>query len=395
MRCGRADVVAGWDGFDVPALWQRVEPYGEGGAAAASMGRQVDAWRRFRDLTDDQARRIAAYREQVVTAWPPDKSPAAAAFIAHLDRLVAAMQEASGQAGQTAAGLDGVRNSLIVARGQVETVYREWRQRQSQNAATSGGSRLPVMPSHDWKQDLNRQAREAMGRMEQALADYQGHMTPPTTYRVNFGAGLVIPQDESASATPSSDHLDGSSSSMAGNHAPAEMPGSDQGPSLSGGQSTVNTPPLHAGPDVNPAAGGVPIGVTSPIVGFGPGSSAGGHASGFGRSGPVIFGEAEGHGPTTGRYRRGLPPGGVIEPARAGSAPLAARSDAVAGEAHSPVSGSLLGGGAAGRQRRSIPGNNPAPYVEWTVAEGVPPILAAKPEVRRHDPGPNVIGIDR
>ena len=389
--------MAGWDGFDVPALWQRVEPYGEGGAAAASMGRQVDAWRRFRDLTDEHARRIAAYREQVVAAWPPEKSPAAAAYVEHLDRLVTAMTQASGNAGQTAAGLDGVRGSLVVARGQVETVYREWRRRDGQKSAVSGGSRLVMTPSQDWKEDLNRQARAAMARMERAMADYQGLMTPPSGYQVDF---RIQPEPMSGSDSPAgtAQNQHPSSPSSLGSSGPGVSVGAPgDGPVLSGDISTPRTAPV--GNVIGRDAGAAPIGdgragVALPVPGtfdsrantaLPPGQRVNtGAAGGFGAR-PIS------------RSGRVLPPGGVIEPSPHSAAPPpdADRGGGVSGAAHPPAAGGAFGGAAqAGRRRRGVADLH-EPYVEWTAPQGGPAVWESKPDRQRHDPGPGVIGIDR
>jgi hypothetical protein len=57
------------------------------------------------------------------------------------------------------------------------------------------------------------------------------------------------------------------------------------------------------------------------------------------------------------------------------------------------MSGAFGGVPRAAQRRRNL--SDPAPYVQWTVPVGGPAVLSAKPEVRRHDPGPGVIGIDR
>ncbi|HEX5741043.1 MAG TPA: hypothetical protein VFY17_05745, partial [Pilimelia sp.] len=107
--------------YTVPALWQSLSDVGD-----ARAYRHVETWRRAADSLRTQKERLQACREALVRRWPPERSPASAAFVARLDELAGSMVEAEHAAVSTMHRLMGVLDALGEARTRLEPVYRAY-----------------------------------------------------------------------------------------------------------------------------------------------------------------------------------------------------------------------------------------------------------------------------
>jgi hypothetical protein len=69
-----------WHQKDVPDMWAAVADHTPNAYAAHLAG-----WRRTSELLSQHVARMLAYRENLAIAWPPDRSPAAAVYLARFD----------------------------------------------------------------------------------------------------------------------------------------------------------------------------------------------------------------------------------------------------------------------------------------------------------------------
>src|SRR5436305_8499496 len=92
-----------WGRFDVPALWAMAAMEDSSGSWT-----QVWAWWRCRDALDAYRRHLAACRSALADKWPPERSPASAAFIGHLDDIIKSVGTTAEAAGSNAVALAGI-----------------------------------------------------------------------------------------------------------------------------------------------------------------------------------------------------------------------------------------------------------------------------------------------
>jgi hypothetical protein len=394
---------------------------GEGSRAAWE---QVSVWWRLSQALHAQRERLAAVRDAVARAWPPEHSEASRRFVEVLDGLVASLQQAGYAAGSTALGLAGIVRVLAEAKAQIEPLYERWR--------AVGGDAVPAW----WdgaEEELNEQARGVMARAEVEVADYAELLKPMPKYQLGpvDTPTEVLGSDQSHTArasdtAPRSDRLP---LPLVPHNPPEPLPGTD--PLLPGGPVLAGGPPVPASPGL--------VDSGQAMVPPGPG--------GANRSdswlvttprGPVLMPGGVIRPPTTASTRV---PGAIAPPGASGPPPMGGASARGAlaapggargvpglvtpgGIAPTGMSGHHGSGhGGAGRVRTSVPtpmsggyrtsdghlvkisglnarhtgapGRPTAdPNDPWAVDTGVPAVITPDPP-RRHDPGPGVIGIDR
>jgi len=387
-----------WESMDVPAMWRTLEHFN-----GKNAWRQVLAWRRMGQLLEDHVRRMTAHRDRVAQAWPPHSSPAAAAFLAHLDELSQTMRDGSVAAFETSAALNGLVESMNTTRQRIYELHERWRERERTPQPAIGGRGVSVaavgVPGA-WKQDLNRQGAATMAQMDTAVAQYTTQMKPPPMSPSDFRTNLP-PETRDADGSTGRSGMATNSGSKDGSTATRDAghviePGSVD-PLLAGGPTVVTTEfnGVSPGDPGSPSRLGVPPLVTTSAalpLGIGPGTRPAG--TGYPRgvsagNGPL------GRGGVDASTRSALPPGGVIR--SGGTQHPAARGGAASlgGPGHGGLSTGvpLVGGGRSNHTRN--PRDPSREYVEWSVAEGVPPVIEPAPPPQRHDPGPGVFGIDR
>jgi hypothetical protein len=426
--------VTGWQAFDVPALWAMLSAEDD-----ATSNAQTSGWFRVGDAFDAYRRHLEAWRADLTTRWPPERSPASQAFVARLDEMAASAAAMSEAASRNGSALSRISASLMRAKETVGGLHEQW-----QRQASVEGSSLPssshgaarTAPSTVWREQLNRQAQTAMAEAEKAVADDASYFVKAAHDRATvFGPdagndpagakgsgapvtgksrpGGVRPPAIPPLAPPTSmraDPIPGPGPALAG-MPPSPIVGSQptpQAPSAAG--LTPTAPALPGGPLFVQTPAGRALAVGG-VLGLTPAptdrsgqlrtplppepAAYSAMESGNGSRPPVpassapmdvstgVFGgyaPAAGDRSTTARPgRRVNPVGGVI-----GAPPSG-------GEVHNTANGHTFTVSTSSRARRPEPVDPDDP---WRVAEGGRPVIQPRPEPT-HDPGPGVIGIDR
>jgi len=402
-----------WAAYDVPRLWEMVA--GEGSRTA---WQQVSVWWRLSQALHAQCERLAAVRDAVVRAWPPERSEAARRFVEVLDGLVTSLRQAGYAAGSTSLGLAGIVRVLAEAKAQIEPLYERWR-------AVSGD----VVPAW-WdgaEEDLNEQAREVMARAEVEVAEYAELLKPFPMYDIRSGAPpseiIDIHQVHTARASAAPPASDRPFLPQVPHDPPAPLPGMDpllpRGPILAGGSAAPASPglvdPGHAGVPLAPGGAGVggswlvttprgPVLVPGGVIG--PPAALSTRASGATSPPPAAGAPARGAAAASG-VARAVP--GVVTPSGIAPTGMSGRHGSGHGSASrvrrsvpTPISGGyrtadghLVTISGLNTRHAGVPGRSvAAPNDPWVVDTGVPAVVTPDPP-RQHDPGPGVIGIDR
>jgi hypothetical protein len=392
-----------WDAYDVNALWEMVR-----GDNIPAGRRQVQTWAAVESALTDQLARLRGYRQTVETAWPPERSPAAQQFMENLDDLTASMLETATAAARTKHAVNGVMDALETARNQLEPLVADYK--------ASANDLIPRQIDGT-EDDVNIKARKIMAEAESAVSHHSTGITPPPRFAprdVREPGGAGRSSDRQGQTRSSSTYGQTWSDSSAVSHnPPAPPPGVN--PVMPDGQQWTPGGAGTSGPVLSGIGGGALPSTGLPVGGAGPapvGSGTGGSVPfGGGLLPGVLPGAGAGRGGVPRGFGRGLPSGGVGVPGlgagtpgrglgagsgRPGASRLGVPVNGVIGD--QPTGGMGAGGmgGAAGRGRRGQDGSERLgePDVIWEVAEGVIPVIEAKPE-HRHDVGPGVIGIDR
>ncbi|WP_199510571.1 hypothetical protein [Nucisporomicrobium flavum] len=343
-----------WNSKDVRYMWQAI--------ADQETDKHFDVvagWRQTADLTITHLGQVQMYRDNLASVWPPSKSPAAAAYLERLDKLIADLQATHDAASANYTAFSTVALTLSLARNKLKPLYDQYEANRNANLAWQAEQDAkPVDPTEPPKislppvsstqqEQLNNQARVIMFDLSSTLISGQSALQKPKPYNPariakdesggdhdgsssgsGFAAPPVIPppggaetQSSSSSSRPSSSHGVAHAPSAitpvpSGHMGPGHIGtgGVGTGPILGGvATSPVATPPTSLVPStVSPApapttsVGAIP-GVIAPNTTSGPRSPVG-SASGGGRlpEGAMRVGS----GIPTGRAA--MPSGGVI-----------------------------------------------------------------------------------
>jgi hypothetical protein len=305
-----------WYDKDVPAMWdaiadQQTEPHWE----------VLRGWKRTAELTDTHMSRVMRYRTDLAAAWPPEKSPASAAYIARLDDLIAHLQETYLAASANYSAFSAVTSTLDIARTKVEKIHQEYAANQARidqwqsakkAAATpppaSDGrptpspqaspvpTTPPISPAH--QEQLNNQARAIMYDLSNTILNGGSKLQEPKLYmptRDKFdthppggdaensnpslppvlpypgttGGGLdatdshgVIPPSTATQTSPHSPTVTGGGGPLlTGTHqpvvSPTPVPPTPTNPGLPGGNLNIIAPPS---PPILPPGNPLPLG---------------------------------------------------------------------------------------------------------------------------------------
>lgn len=184
-----------WMAKEVPAMW----------AAIANQDTEahyqvVGGWSKTADLTLAHLAQVRAYRDNLASVWPPSKSPAAAAYIARLDKLMVDLQATHDAASANYTAFSTVTLTLSMARKKLQELYNKyesnakqnyvWQQKQEAAAASptpsptpspSGALKVPPVPAAQ-QEELNRQARIIMYDLSNTLMGAQATLKKPKPY---------------------------------------------------------------------------------------------------------------------------------------------------------------------------------------------------------------------
>jgi hypothetical protein len=397
---------------------------------------QASSWKKTSELANLHKWRLQSFRDRLSQVWPPENSEASKAYLAKLDELIKAVENVEKIAGENYKYSVEIPSAIAEAKRKLEPIMKKYQETES--AQVNGTPTATPSPSPSGQRPADPQqgrideARRIMSTLSGDLVTAQYGLTKPAEYRPPKPVGL----DEHTELGPLTPPVIPPVVPVMPTATPPSMPPPRSltpmpmpvGPDLTG--LTPPTTPTLPGP--------VPIGtlpVTPPVsLPIGPPGPLPptGLISGLPPSVPTglpgakpVTGLVNGLG--TNAVRGAMPPGGVIGGPAAGgrggpaglranpvggmigSAPGAGRGPGVVGAggvAGRGAGGVLAGGrggvgaggvhgaGAVGAGGRNGHHNDGDPDTEWTVEQGVAPVVDAPEAARPVDPGP-AIGLSR
>jgi hypothetical protein len=448
-----ADGAGGYSGTDwwnstVPEMWAALER-----EEVTDSHHQVQSgWQATYNTIANHLERVKDYKTKLTAAWPPEKSPAAAAYVERLDALIDHLQDTYNAA---TTNHDAFKNAMLAVssrRDELKRLYEEYAANEAKiaeftaakerlgNTGAADAMQPEVTPRH--QQQLQYRAARIMVGLTSELSEANSILTRPKPYMPNAarnegaeigdGTGYFVPpfaaggdhapsRTSAAEAHPRPSSLEshdrppfsrphpGVVIEGATTHPVAPGPTPTSQPSVSptpGGGFGPGAPPGPGlGPQGRPPAdpGRMPApGSTAPL-GRRPTSTAA-NGGGFPRGGmggvigglPGVPGQRSDGGRTPQRIN---PIGGVIGGPNGGVTGGATGSGTRTGS--TGVSGAAMPGAGFGPMGgrpvsdRDQAGGTPRwePDNPWETAEGVTPVLGPVEE-QRIDPGP-AIGLDR
>jgi hypothetical protein len=431
-----------WMAMDVIQMWQAIQ-----NQDTTAHYQILAGWRKSYELTLEHLSHVQSYRQNLAEAWPPEKSPASAAYLQRLDDLIANLQSTYDAAVANHDAFASATLAISLSRTDVEKIYNEYTSNQAKLEefknrpyVAAGKSAVPPQkpPVADGRQEqLNNQARSIMYGLSSEIIQARNQITKPPLYDVgnvvdagrkdDNGPGYVPPPippvhpyyPDSASSSGTTGRNFASTQATNPTAGPTTTPPStirQPGLILGGIQPTPTPPPPVTGivPPPSLGTGPLPNVITpTPIFTPTPLGPPGGLPPGFGVT-RSLLGEGLGRAgiarPPSGM--RAMPPGGVIggEPGiglgqpGAGTRP-ASRVNPVGGVINpnnstarsgpagrgTTASGPSLGttGRSGGRLEESDDNRRWDPDNPWETADGVAPVVLPEAE-QRVDPGPAI-----
>ncbi|MFY1675225.1 hypothetical protein ACN27G_35680 [Plantactinospora sp. WMMB334] len=447
---GRSNQVAGttnWTSHNVRQIWELVS-----NQETDTHWQHVSGWRKTFELSLLHLGRLQLYRENLIEAWPPEKSEASRAYVARLDFLIETVQGVYDAAVANHQTFMGATQAIWESRRDLEEIHKEYlakeQAKQEYDAALTANNGRPPEGKQPTTQsdleDLNWRARHIMYGLSGELATAQMQLRQPPVYKsgrtVDEGGGGGGSGGSSVMGTggpPVLPPVVPMPSGGGGSYTPPPTPAVQTvvptttpptaGPILGGTgpiappavppapPSVVPPPPPTTGPGLAPPAipptlppgtkppGTRPPGYPSTVTptngfnkaGFGPNTGPGPRAMPPGG----MIGGVPGAGlaqPTTGTgaARRINPVGGVIG-SGSGTPPIGGagqRSGAGMGRgsATSQAFGMGPSGRSGGQDRDEENGRNWDPDNPWETDEGVAPVMMPARNIDKVDPGPAI-----
>src|SRR2546423_2252933 len=157
-----------WESYDVPQL---------AGHLTENLGRawgQARAWHNAADTTAGYLDALRRLRANLVAVWPPDRSPAAKAYVERLDSLIASVDDVRDATAGTGEALAGVLSSLEGARPQMDQWREEWGPQED-----TAPNALDGTQDQSRRLELNQKAQQHMRELDDAVFPYQSRMRAP------------------------------------------------------------------------------------------------------------------------------------------------------------------------------------------------------------------------
>jgi hypothetical protein len=381
----------------LPELWEMVAA-----DDAADAHLHLATLRRQQTALETQRDRLRVLRDQLAEAWPPEKSEAATAFLQQLNDMIDAFTVTARGSAEVRSGLQVIADAISHAREQLAPLVERYTKAQSLPDPRVGRHTQKLL-DQDARQILmaaDVTVRDATAKFAVSLPDYSRISTQTSIPPVNGGTTTTAGGTPSGSGTKSaSARLNGFSSPRF--EPPAAVVNDLIGEDVVLAQSQAGTI-NHGWPLGSPGtvqSDGVsakgypqPIPSVGRVIGIGP--SSGMNVTG---ADGLVRGVGAGS-------MRGVPGGmigGTPVTSSAGSAggrllhapPALSRSTPSMSRSTSPASGYQDRSFEDYVARRREPDDERGD--QWTVNQGVRPLLEALPPSRTHDPGPGVIGLDR
>ncbi|HEX8632189.1 MAG TPA: hypothetical protein VF755_28855 [Catenuloplanes sp.] len=383
-----------WSAANVRQLWELVKEQ-----ETEAHWKLVAGWRRSAELTAAHLARVQNYRNNLATAWPPEKSPAAAAYLARLDEMISNLRETNEAAVANYTTFATTTGALSTSRSELKKLYDEYvanedriQQYEKAKAAallsptpsptpspspgpTALPSRPPVTP--DQQEQLNWKARSVMYELSGTLVEARAQIKLPTPYKPpKAGIEEATPKTGDGTSPPPIPPIMVAPDSTRSTQLPSRRP-------VSGTGGSAGTRTLDPGPRVpgsnGPTLVGTPPVITPPTLPMPPG------LPGPGPGTPINTGIIGGPPPLTPPSilppgidsRLGNPPSGTLPPTRIGT-------DGTSGG----VGKSGTGGSAGGVVRPMPPGG----VIGQPPAMGLGQPAGGRPPAQRVNPVGGVIG---
>ena len=377
-----------WNGVSVPAMWSMLAAHDPARSATHETG-----WTMAAELLDDQYQRMLEYRILFVRTWPPGSSPAAARFLAVMDAMLAALDDARTAAVRNGPAISHISASLAEARIALRPVYEQWVSvHGGQGVPAPSGTAVPSPspgppPPNQVSARLQAQAADIMYTAGTRVLEGRDALVVPQPYKPSYnidtsttflpsdrtgtvdrlhpeGAAPQTPQTPQAPKNQTRGHTPNGDST-----APVLSSMSQTGKQVSIAQSAPLPSPQR--PTERTPGGIIPI---TPIIGTT-------------TEPPRGLQKLPGLRPTA-NNRLGFEPSAIAaDTTDAG----ATRSSASVGRAFpepSIIGGGVLPAGNSSSRRRLANRWNAEDY--WPVPQGVPSVIEPPDEPREHSPGPAI-----
>lgn len=325
-----------WGAYDVPRLWDVVQPEDD------KLGwEQVTGFRHLADLLVDHYRRLRSQHDRLYSAW---QSPAAEVVLSRVDGYAKALLSDAHCAATTATALDAIMATYANAQKKMAPLVKEW------NHVTT-----------DWKPEwwdsaaekLNTEGQDLMRQTDDAVRDHRTKIIIPDTYLTS----TIAP------GTPIESQDPGARQSHTAQRIPP-VPGRQPVLAVDGGASLAGMPTPIAAVPGNPVSM-LPIAPGSPHAPFGGAYILPG--PGVGRGGYIVPMPHPSYGPGGGRGSLYAPGAGPWAGSRLGAA-----GGTSGGAGFLPMafgSPQSPGGGQGSTGQRH------SPNTVWEMEKGVQPVI--------------------
>jgi len=173
-----------WMAKDVIQMWQAIE-----NQDTTAHYQLLAGWRKSYELTLEHVSHVQSYRQNLAEAWPPEKSPASAAYLQRLDDLIANLQSTYDAAVANHDAFANATLAISLSRKDIEKIYNEYTSNQAKleefknrpyvAAGTSAASpQKPPVPDVRQEQ-LNNQARSIMYGLSSEIIHAKTQITKP------------------------------------------------------------------------------------------------------------------------------------------------------------------------------------------------------------------------
>jgi hypothetical protein len=160
-----------WTRYDVPAIASML--LDDDFADAWS---QVHAWLAAYETISVHQSQLAKAQSELAEAWPPEKSPASAAYLENVADLHASMAETAEIAFNNSRALSNSLDALSAAQITIRQLHEQW---QANAAATSGDATHAA-----WAKSLNAQVQQVMHTTDQIIFQNTQRFVAPTVMPV-------------------------------------------------------------------------------------------------------------------------------------------------------------------------------------------------------------------
>ena len=156
----------------------------------------LNGWQKSYELTLQHMSQVKSYRENLATAWPPEKSPASAAYLQRLDDLIAHLQQTYDAAVANHSAFSSATLAISAARADLEKVVNEYvanegklatyekeNAEKSEKAKGSKGYGVAPPPVADGRQaELESKARSIMYGLSTEVIQARAQIAKPSKY---------------------------------------------------------------------------------------------------------------------------------------------------------------------------------------------------------------------